>query len=240
MLKILAIPAFKDNYIWALVTNAKAIVVDPGEAVSVIEYLKQNCLQLAAIFVTHHHKDHSGGVADLAAYQEAPVYSEKNNKIEILGFPIFQVLKIPGHTLDHCAFYSEGILFCGDTLFSAGCGRVFEGTIEQMYASLLKLKSLPGDTKIYCGHEYTLANLKFAKNVEPNNLAIKNKIIEVEKLRAEKQPSLPSFLHEELQINPFLRCDIPDVIAAAEKYIGKKLTDSFEVFSVLREWKNTF
>lgn len=244
MIQLSPILAFKDNYIWVLHANNKAIVVDPGDAAPVTVYLKQHKLTLAAIFLTHHHKDHSGGVAELIAYQNAPVYSaqniDENTLIEIPNFPPFHILQIPGHTLDHCAFYSEGILFCGDTLFSAGCGRIFEGTMQQMYASLLKLKALPLDTKIYCGHEYTLQNLKFAQAVEPNNIAIKNKIITVENFRAENKPSLPSILSEELQINPFLRCDIADVITAAENHAGKKLTDPAEVFAVLREWKNTF
>lgn len=244
MIQLFPIPAFKDNYIWVLHANNKAIVVDPGDAAPVIAYLKQHKLTLAAIFLTHHHKDHSGGVAELIAYQNAPVYSaqniDENTLIEIPNFPLVRILQIPGHTLDHCAFYSKGILFCGDTLFSAGCGRVFEGTMQQMYASLLKLKSLPLDTKIYCGHEYTLQNLKFAKVVEPDNSAIKNKMIVIEKLRSENKPSLPTVLSEELEINPFLRCDIPEVITAAEKKTGKKLSDPVEVFAVLREWKNDF
>ncbi|SRR3989339_224942 len=244
MLKIIPIPAFKDNYIWILLSGDKAIVVDPGDAAPVITYLKKHSLTLAAILVTHHHHDHSGGVAELIAYQNAPVYSaqnvDENTFININHFPEFRVLKIPGHTLDHVAYYSADAVFCGDTLFSAGCGRVFEGTMEQMYSSLLKLKSLPNSTKMYCGHEYTLANLKFAKAVEPENSAIKNKMATVEKLRAENTASLPSLLSEELQINPFLRCDILELITAAEKHAGKKLTDPVEVFAVLREWKNNF
>jgi hydroxyacylglutathione hydrolase len=244
MPNIVPISAFNDNYIWILVSGKKAIVVDPGDATPVIDYLKQHELRLAAILVTHHHHDHSGGVAELIAYQNVPVYSAKNvdesSTIQIKNFPEFRVLQIPGHTLDHLAFYAEGILFCGDTLFSAGCGRVFEGTMEQMYTSLLKLKSLPVSTKIYCGHEYTLQNLKFAQAVEPNNTAIKNKILAVENLRSENKPSLPALLSEELQINPFLRCDHVDVILAVENRVKKTLTGPAAVFTALREWKNEF
>jgi hydroxyacylglutathione hydrolase len=246
---IIPIRAFKDNYIWLFsdVTSNNAWVVDPGDAVPVIEALNKTNLNLSGILVTHHHHDHSGGVADLIRFAgDIPVYGAHNSSVKqithrlrdkekiICGEHELTVLEIPGHTLDHIAFADSKILFCGDTLFSAGCGRVFEGTPTQMLASLDKLAHLDDKIKIYCGHEYTLANLHFAKNVEPNNQDIAKKINQIKNLRC----SLPSTLSEEKKINPFLRCEIRDVIQAAEKYANRKLNNSVEVFACLRKWKN--
>ncbi len=252
---IIPIPAFKDNYIWLLVdakTN-KAWAVDPGDAEPVIQYLLPKKIQLAGILITHHHADHAGGVSDLLKkWNGIPVYGFSKKNVAEISHVVkegdivncnalkLNVLEIPGHTLDHIAFYNEHILFCGDTLFSAGCGRVFEGTYDQMYQSLMKLAKLPATTQMYCGHEYTLQNLKFAEMVEPENHFIHEKIIAVQALRAHGTPSLPSLMMDEMKMNPFLRCEQSAVIKAAEKYAQGSLHAPEAVFKVLREWKNSF
>ncbi|MEO8401187.1 MAG: hydroxyacylglutathione hydrolase [Gammaproteobacteria bacterium] len=255
MKNIIPIKAFNDNYIWVFADTAPDAVwvVDPGDAAPVLSYLKKQNLRLAGILITHHHPDHSGGVAELLkVFNHIPVYGSVNSKVPLIshfvkegdeivcGEQTLNILEIPGHTLDHTAFYNDEILFCGDTLFSAGCGRVFEGTHEQMYASLKKLAQLPLTTKIYCGHEYTLANLKFAEHVEPENTFIRDKISELTKKVAENQATLPSVLGDEKKMNPFLRCEIDTVIQAASKQAGEQLSDPVAVFASIREWKNQF
>lgn len=253
MKDIIPIRAFKDNYIWLMQQGRNAWVVDPGDATPVIDYLRENSLELAGILITHHHSDHSGGIADLLNEAgSVPVYGFRNSKVRQLshfvkeGDEVFcgeltlKVAEIPGHTLDHIAFYNNEIIFCGDTLFSAGCGRVFEGTYEQMYQSLMKLLRMPESAKIYCGHEYTLQNLSFAKEVEPDNVFIQNKIENVRQLLADEQPTLPSLLREEKNINPFLRCQENTVIQAVQKKTQTSLTKPEEIFKGLREWKNHF
>lgn len=249
----LPIRAFKDNYIWMLPLGQNTVcVVDPGDAQPVINTLSQHNYSLSAILLTHHHADHSGGISELLNhFGNIPVYASHHSKIKQishfvkdkdsfqLGQFSFFVLEIPGHTLDHIAFYCEKNLFCGDTLFSAGCGRVFEGTAAQMYSSLQKLASLPDETYIFCGHEYTLANLLFAQHVEPNNEKISEKILRVKEQLQTSGCSLPSTLREERKINPFLRCEEVDVVATVEQRVEKKLT-TIEVFHHLREWKNNF
>ena len=252
---IVAINAFKDNYIWALVhsTTKTALVVDPGEAQPVIDFLEAKNLSLQAILITHHHADHRGGIPILAKKYSPIIYGPQHadinptviiDTVTLLDIPLFgkfNVVRIPGHTLEHTAYYHEtGLLFSGDTLFSAGCGRVFEGTYEQMYHSLLKLSSFPDDTKIYCGHEYTLANLAFAQAVEPCNPDIQQMMIESEKKRHINIPTLPSTLLTEKKVNPFLRCDIATVIASVEKQTGQILKTPIDVFRELRLWKNNF
>lgn len=253
---ILYIPIFNDNYIWLIldVTQTKVIAVDPGDAPPLLEYLKQNNLQLAAILITHHHGDHTGGVAELTRHYPVPVYGPDNPVIpgithpvkeaDTLVFPFLEcsltVLETPGHTLDHIAYLCSDMLFCGDTLFSAGCGRVFEGTVEQMVNSLQKIAALPDETKIYCTHEYTLKNLQFAQVVEPHNQKIQDKMKDVIALRQANQPTLPSCLRDEKAINPFLRCDSKEIIDNVENYVGFKLHDTLDVFKYLREWKNDF
>ncbi len=258
MLEILPIPALRDNYIWLMKNTAHncAAIVDPGESEPVLDYLFENRLDLHAILITHHHWDHTGGIqAIVKKYNNAMVYGSTitlNN--ETVKFPLidqqvftldalsldFQALSIPGHTLDHTAYYSPGILFTGDTLFTGGCGRLFEGTAEQMLHSLSILSTYPQDTHIYCGHEYTLANLQFAKAVEPNNQDITNRLREVEELRKQKLPTVPSTLEVEQRTNPFLRIENPAVQKAAEEFSQKSLTNSVEIFTAIRQWKNQF
>ncbi len=254
-MNIIPIPALSDNYIWLLFnphTN-HAWIVDPGESAPVLRELKQRHLQLQGIFITHHHHDHSGGTKELKQhFPHIKVYASKQSTLPFITHPLqegemvscddieLKALAIPGHTLDHTAFYNADMVFCGDTLFSFGCGRVFEGTPAQMYHSLAKLKNLNPHTKIYCGHEYTRANLQFAKAVLPNNPFIIEKLIEIEKLRAENSPTLPSVLKQELLLNPFLRCEDPIIIQAAEKHSNTTLKDPAEVFATLRAWKNSF
>ena len=254
MINIEPIAAFSDNYIWLLSTNEGSIVIDPGESKSLLKILKENKLDLRAILITHHHFDHTGGIEEILSEISIDVYGPKNNiasinkrlvggsKINLLGIE-FEVIEIPGHTLDHIAYYSKNngqpILFCGDTLFAGGCGRVFEGTFEQMHNSLSILKKLPLNTKIYCGHEYTESNLAFAKNVEPLNENIISRYNETLNLRKQGIPSLPSTIGVELQTNPFLRVDTEEV----QEMILKKFNtpkDDEEVFTALRQWKDNF
>jgi len=254
MKDIVPLKAFKDNYIWTLRTATHAAVVDPGEAGPVLEYLAAEGLKLAAVLATHHHADHVGGIAELVHAHPAPVYGPKNEPIETLTHPVsegdvvsipeldvrFEVLDIPGHTRAHIAYYGAGALFCGDTLFACGCGRVFEGTPEQMFHSLSKLLALPDATKVYCGHEYTLANMQFARAVEPANAALPAREARDRALRERGLPTLPSTLGEEKATNPFLRCREPAVVDSANNYLGARLTDPARVFSAIRDWKNKF
>ena len=254
MLEIVPLPAFQDNYIWTLRDGPYAAVVDPGEAAPVMAYLAREGLRLVAILATHHHPDHVGGIAELVAAHEVPVFGPKGEPIPALTHPLgqgdrveiaelaaaFSVLDIPGHTRAHVAYYGLGSLFCGDTLFACGCGRVFEGTPEQMLDSLSKLAALPDETKVYCGHEYTLANIKFARAVDPGNAALAAREDRAKALRAAGRPTLPSTLGEERATNPFLRCAEPVVVESANKYLGARIGDPVSVFAAIREWKNRF
>jgi len=254
MLEIVPLPAFQDNYIWTLRDGKNAAVVDPGEAGPVKEYLAREGLTLVAILATHHHPDHVGGIAELVAMTKVPVFGPKGEPIPELTHPVgqddkvkipalkakFSVLDIPGHTRAHVAYYGLESLFCGDTLFACGCGRVFEGTPAQMLASLSKLAALPDETKVYCGHEYTLANIKFARAVDPGNAALAAREERAKALRAAGRPTLPSTLGEERATNPFLRCAEPVVIDSANKYLGSRIGDPVSVFAAIREWKNRF
>jgi hydroxyacylglutathione hydrolase len=258
MLEIVPLSAFQDNYIWTLRDadrkNPNAAVVDPGEARPVKEYLAREGLTLAAILATHHHPDHVGGIAELVEMTRVPVFGPKGEPIPALTHPVgqddkveipalkasFSVLDIPGHTRAHVAYYGLESLFCGDTLFACGCGRVFEGTAEQMLASLSKLAALPDATKVYCGHEYTLANIKFARAVDPDNSVLAAREERAKRLRAAGRPTLPSTLGEERATNPFLRCAEPVVVESANKYLGARIADPVRVFAAIREWKNRF
>ncbi len=254
MLQVVPVAAFKDNYVWTLRNATHAAVVDPGEARPVLAYLEREKLSLAAILATHHHSDHVGGIAELLGRYEVPVYGPKGEPIATLSRPVaegdtvelpelgvkFAVLDIPGHTRAHIAYYGAGALFCGDTLFACGCGRLFEGTAEQMFTSLGKLAALPDDTKVYCGHEYTLANIGFAKAVEPGNRALTEREVRDRKLRDAGRPTLPSTLRDEKATNPFLRCREPAVVDSVNKYLGARVSDPVRVFAAIRDWKNRF
>lgn len=257
---ITPIPAFNDNYIWALHDDSVAIVVDPGDAAPVQAFLAQHGLSLAGILATHHHWDHVNGIqALLAEWPGIPVWGPAHENIpqrtHALGqgdrvtLPFgahFEVMDLPGHTLGHIGYYcadfagSGPVVFCGDTLFSSGCGRLFEGTADQMYHSLARLAALPAQTRIYCTHEYTRSNLSFACAVEPGNPAIQARIEQVEHLRANGQPSLPSTLALELQVNPFLRTSDPQVMRAVSQNCGTSPATPVETFAKLRSWKDRF
>ena len=255
-LKLTALPALTDNYIWILTdTDRKtAVIVDPGESKPVMAWLESNALTCAAILITHHHQDHIDGIPDLIKKYACPVYAPAINHITGTTHPIhgddaitiqaldlrFNVLAVPGHTLGHVAYYSEPYLFCGDTLFSAGCGRLFEGTADQMQNSFDKIAALPGDTLICCTHEYTLNNLAFAQAVEPDNKAITEHIKYVQQLRINKKPSLPSTLALEKTINPFLRTQAASMIKAASNHAGETVGAGAPTFKVIRQWKDSF
>ncbi len=251
MLRIDAIPAFTDNYIWCLQRDGRACVVDPGDAQPVEDFLRRHGLVLDTILITHHHADHCGGLAGLA-HHGAAVHGaavdgvghplDDGDSVRALGLD-FEVLAVPGHTLDHLAFHAAEsplgpLLFCGDTLFAGGCGRLFEGTPEAMQRSLRRLAELPAQTAVYCAHEYTEANLAFARQVEPGNQALRERQQTVRALRERGEPSLPSTLALECATNPFLRWDQPEVVAAATTRAGTDALDPVEVFAEIRRWKD--
>ncbi len=250
--------AFTDNYVWAIREGGRAAVVDPGDAAPVRAWLAREGVGLAAILVTHHHRDHTGGIVELVADAGIPVIGPAReaipartlavsggDRVELPGMALaLDVLDIPGHTAGHVAFVGRGdgwggpVVFCGDTLFAAGCGKVFEGTPAQMWASLSALAALPGDTRVYCGHEYTLANLRFAAAVEPANPEVAARAAREQGKRDRGLPTLPSTIAEERRTNPFLRAAEPGVRAIAEARAGRRLGDAASVFAALREWKN--
>ena len=251
-MQIEPIEAFEDNYIWALRSQGQVAVIDPGEAAPVLRFLEQTGDRLSAILVTHRHGDHIGGIAELVARHPVPVYGPAREAGEVVTHPLtdgarvtlpalgvyFMVLEVPGHTLGHISYYRPGVLFCGDTLFGAGCGRVFEGTMAQMHASLARLIDLPPETLVYCAHEYTQSCLRFAHTVEPDNAAIATRAADVAELRAAGQPSVPSTLAEELATNPFLRWNAPGVIAAATARLGHHPANDAETFAAIRIWRD--
>ena len=253
MLSVEPIKAYTDNYIWLVSTNEGSIVVDPGESKEILNLIDSNKIDLKGVLITHHHYDHTNGLLDLTKKMNLEVYGPKkieginnivkeSDKFSLIGID-FEVIEIPGHTLDHLAFYSSNnkdpILFCGDTLFAGGCGRVFEGTFEQMFKSLKKISNYPKETKIFCGHEYTLSNLKFALEVDEDNKQLADEYINVKKLISSDIPSLPTNLNKELKLNPFLRCN---EINIKNKVIDKFdiIDDELEIFTALRKWKDNF
>lgn len=258
MLNVTPIPAFNDNYIWMirLEGTKRVMVVDPGDAKPVLETLEQQGLSLEGILITHHHNDHIGGLKKLLEYRKVPVYGPYNptikqitqrlaegELIEVFG-ETFKVLEVPGHTLDHIAFISQSLpqplLFCGDTLFAGGCGRLFEGSAEQMHNSLTKLANLPADTAVFPAHEYTLANLKFALAVEDSNKALQDYQTWCQKQREADLPTVPSSIANERAINPFLRSEEPAVCASVSQYCGQSLDNPVSVFRETRAWKDRF
>lgn len=258
MFDVHPIPAFNDNYIWALRNTRQpdmVAVVDPGDAAPVLAWLKKNNCSLAAILITHHHADHTGGVEALINHTTVPVYGPEHSPFEGITHPLqdgakldlmqhtLQVKAVPAHTKDHISYFVDGDqpqLFCGDTLFLAGCGRLFEGSARQMLAAMHYFASLPDNTEVYCAHEYSLSNLAFAASVEPHNQRIAQVHEHCHRLRNEGLPTLPSSIAQEKQINPFMRTAETSVIQSAEHYSGNPLKTEVEVLATLREWKNRF
>ncbi len=255
MITIRAVNAFQDNYIWMIQHREKphAAVVDPGDGNAVLEYCREHQITPTAILITHHHWDHTNGVATLTqSYPNIVVYGPAHENIDGISQPLkegdvvyikeiealFKVIDTPGHTSGHICYHGHGSLFCGDTLFAAGCGRLFEGTAEQMQHSLSKIRALNDDTQLYCAHEYTADNLKFARIAEPDNQAILARQQQTALLRAKNQATVPSLLSLEKQTNPFLRWDNPLLIEAAANYCNRKLNSPAEVFAAVRQWKD--
>ena len=267
MLKIRPVPGFSDNYIWMLQRDdsSQAVVVDPGDGSRLIPLLESEAIDLQAVLITHQHIDHVGAVASLTErYPGLTVYGPKQSVVsqsrfgperpipELITWPLvegdrfeieslgmtFQVISVAGHTLDHIAYYGDGMLFCGDTLFGCGCGRIMGGNKELFEASLSKIASLPTATQLYCAHEYTLDNIGFAKWVEPNNPDLLQRDDEAMAKQEKGLPTIPASLELELKTNPFLRYRIPAVRQAAENYIGKKLNTDADVFGAIRAWKD--
>ena len=258
---IIAIPAFKDNYIWLIRHGGNAAVVDPGDAAPVFEVLAREQLALTAIVTTHHHADHVGGNVALLARHAVPVFGpagehipgrthalREGDRIDVPGVALsLDVLDVPGHTAGHIAYVGVNaddgdhpVLFCGDTLFAGGCGRLFEGTAGQMWSSLAKFARLPVATRVYCAHEYTQANLRFAEAVEPGNRELAARVVVEAQKRERALPTLPSTMGLELATNPFLRAGVPEVREAAEAHASIALARTVDVFAALREWKNGF
>ena len=260
-LQLHPIPIFSDNYVWCLSNDRLAYVVDPGDAGPVMEYLSAQALELAGILITHHHWDHVNGIAELVnAYPEVDVWGPAKESIPHCSKPVsggdsvatalglsLEVIDIPGHTAGHIGYFSPDsgslpgpLLFCGDTLFSAGCGRLFEGTPEEMFSSLSSIASLSKNLIICCTHEYTSANLAFAQAVNPANEHVAEHVKAVAALRANGKPSLPSSIELELKINPFLRVSDPDIVNQLTKKYGKPPLSDEESFAMLRSWKDNF
>ncbi|MEY3182480.1 MAG: hypothetical protein RLZ35_465 [Pseudomonadota bacterium] len=264
--KMIAIPAFNDNYIWLYMNEESntGIVVDPGDGMAALGTVVSYNVSISAVFITHHHRDHIGGIYSLLHWlcceddsllHEIPVYGPKREWIprvshqlsdtetlSIPHFPLFEILEIPGHTRGHIGYYNreKGILFCGDTLFGGGCGRIFEGTPEILFKSLQKINQLPPETLIYCAHEYTEKNLAFALSIEPNNLALQERYSQVCALRKKNEPTVPSTLALEQQTNPFLRTNAKEVVEKVSTQLGKKDLSPVEIFATLRAWKDDF
>jgi hydroxyacylglutathione hydrolase len=259
MLCVQAVNAFDDNYIWLIrqPDRPQILIVDPGDAKPVLTALAAQSLQPVGIFITHHHWDHVGGIDELLARYPMPVYGPAKETIPHISQPLvdgdtvhiaaldaeFQVLDVPGHTAGHIAFFHESndnsMVFVGDTLFAGGCGRLFEGTPAQMHDSLSRIAALPEQTQVYCAHEYTEANLGFARIAEPGNAALQKRQQAVQQQRAKNQATVPSLLADEKATNPFLRCSQPEIIRGAEAFSGRKLNSGAEIFAAVRHWKDT-
>jgi hydroxyacylglutathione hydrolase len=253
-LDVVPVRAFADNYVWTIRDEARAAVVDPGDAAPVLDYLQREGLELVAILNTHHHADHVGGNAALLRRWSVPVFGPDDSRIPDVSQRLrdgdritlphfgteFEVMEIPGHTRSHIAFYGGGMLFCGDTLFAVGCGRLFEGTPEQMHRSLQRLAQVPDSTRVYCGHEYTLSNIRFAQAAEPQNTALQELEKRASAQRAKDLPTLPTDIGQEKATNPFLRVNEPQVVESASRYAGKPLSDPVSVLAAIRDWKNNF
>ncbi len=265
-IQVFPVPAFNDNYLWLFHSDnengggsKQAWVVDPGDAEVILKALDERELKLAGILITHHHPDHTGGIDSLLKnFPNIPVYGPAGGSVPQVTEPLndgdsitidegiaFEVLSLPGHTLDHIAYFRSGegaepILFCGDTLFAGGCGRLFEGTPEQMYHSLRKLGNLPDETQVYCAHEYTLANLAFAAAVEPDNEALIKRIASAKLTREQGQPTVPTTIGLEKITNPFMRSHVSSVRLAAEKRAGTAIDEESQVLAVIRSWKDNF
>lgn len=266
---VTAIPAFTDNYIWAITskelytpnetTRKHVALVDPGDSLPCIAFIEENNLQLCAILITHHHADHTGGVEALKDYCQhkgwpLSVYAPENEKINHVDVRVvdkqtieikplslsFEVIDLAGHTLDHIGYYANDVVFCGDTLFSGGCGRIFEGTPQQMLTALTRLKSLPERTHVYCAHEYTLANLTFALAIEPRNAELVHYYNQVIKSREQNISTIPTSILLEKKINPFLRCHQQEIINSAADFSNNIPVDELETFTTIRQWKNQF
>ena len=253
MFEVIRISAFKDNYIWLLRKGRSAVVVDPGDVSPVLDVLEREGLALKAILITHHHADHQGGISALLAQYPADVFGPAAESITALTHPLlggesirldsigadFKVLALPGHTLGHLAYLSDGRLFCGDTWFGAGCGRLFEGSPAQMHDSLARLAALPGDTAVYCAHEYTETNLRFALMIEPGSRSLRRRVDEVAVARGKGLATIPTTIELEKATNPFLRCQVPEVIASVRNR-GEDASDALAVFTALRKWRDAF
>lgn len=252
MIQVEAIPILRDNYVWAIHDGRDAVFVDPGEARPILAWLDERHMRMAGILVTHHHADHVGGIAELLARRQVPVHGRARGAVPALPVSdgetlrlaatalTFQVLETPGHTLDHVCYAGHGHLFCGDTLFSCGCGRLFEGTPAQMYASLTRLAALPDDTRVCCAHEYTLANIAFALEADPANAALRARHDEALALRRRGLPTLPVSLARERATNPFLRCDLPALAVSITQHTGKPVSPGVAAFAALRTWKDAY
>lgn len=254
MLTITALSAFQDNYIWVLHTDRHAIVVDPGDAGPVRAFLDARRLKLVAVLITHHHHDHTGGCLALRQHYHCAVYGPNNPRIESLTHTVkgddtldfaelrleLKLIDLPGHTLDHIAYYGAKSLFCGDTVFGCGCGKLFEGTPEMMSRSLDQILALPDTTDLYCGHEYTLSNIAFALTIDGQNAALLAREHADGMLRRQLRPTLPSSLALEKATNPFLRFHHPDMIAFAETYLGRDKLTPAEVFGAIRAAKDAW
>lgn len=260
MLTAQGVAAFEDNYIW-LIRNPEGpqvAIVDPGDATPILDIIRTQQLEPVAILITHHHWDHTGGIGELLANYPMSVYGPSQETIPHITHPLeggdtvklpaldatFEVLDVPGHTAGHIAYYcanpgGQGMLFCGDTVFAGGCGRLFEGTAEQMQNSLSRIAALPDDTLVYCAHEYTEANLVFARIAEPENDALRERQLEVQQQRRQRLPTVPSLLGVEKATNPFLRYNEPSIIRAAEGFAGRSLNTPADVFGTVRHWKDT-